>query len=96
MYTLVFYTIGMLLFAGLAGLCYALMGFELSRKGRPTQYLSLSFDPRVRMGIAREVFEGYRQLKQDEGKAALLPGLVWASVALAILFLALYVMALLA
>ena len=95
MHALVLYTIGMVLFAGLAGLCYALMGFQLGRKGRPAQYLSLSFDSRVRIGIAREVFESYRQLKRDEGKAALLPALVWVSVAFAILFLALYVIALL-
>jgi len=95
MYDIVIFTLGMLFFGILAGVCFVLMGLELNHKGRPTEYLSLSFDPRERIRIAKSVFEGYRQLKRDENKVALLPGLVWASLALSILFLMLYVIALL-
>jgi hypothetical protein len=95
MYEIIFYTFGMLFFGVFAGVCFALMGFELNRKGRPTQYLSLSFDPRVRIHVARTVFENYRQLKRDENRSAVLPWLVWASLALFILFVMLYVIALL-
>lgn len=88
-------TVGMLLFGVLVGLCYALMGWELRRKGRRTQYLSLSFDPRVRIRIARVVFEKYRQLMCEEGRIDWLPRLVWVSAALTVLFLILFVLALL-
>lgn len=86
-------TVGMLVFGGLAGVCYALMGWELGRKGRRTKYLSLSFDPRVRIRIGRVVFENYRQLKQSEGQPAVLPWLVWTSVVLSVAFMGLYVVA---
>jgi hypothetical protein len=94
-YDIVVFTIGMLVFVTLAGLSFDLMGLELDRKGRPTGYLSLSFDPRERIRIAKAVFGHYRQLKRDENRIALLPGLVWVSLALSILFLMLYVLALL-
>ena len=95
MYDIIFLTVGMLCFAATAGVCFVLMGWELNRKGRPTQYLSLSFNLKERIRIAKTVFQNYRQLKRDESRIALLPWLVWASVALSALFVMLFVIVLL-
>lgn len=78
-----------LFFLMTTGTLYVLMALELKRKGRPTKFLSLSFDLRARMGIVREVFRNYRKLKEDEDRFALLPRLFWVSLALSILFVVL-------
>ena len=74
-----------LVFVTLPGLCFVLMGLELKRKGRPTQFISLSFNPATRIRVANEVFKEYRQLRQDENRVILLPRIIWTSLALAIL-----------
>jgi hypothetical protein len=77
----IFAALGVLLCA-MAGGCFVLMGLELRRRGRFTPFLSLSFDPRVRIALAWRVFSEYRQLKQDHNETPILPYLVWAAVAL--------------
>lgn len=79
-------TLLLLFFLMMTGTLYVLMALELERKGRPTKFLSLRFDPRVRIGIVRTVFRNYRKLKEDENRFALLPRLFWVSLALCILF----------
>jgi len=76
------------LFCCLAGGTFVAMGLELNRKGRPTRFLSFSFDPRERLRVARGVFTAYHQLKQDEGRPAVLPVILWLAVGLVIVFLA--------
>jgi len=86
---LIIFTLCSLFFLGTSGLLYVLMALDLRRKGRATKFLSLSFDPRGRFGIVRQVFRNYRQLKQDENKVALLPRLFWTSLGLSVLFIVL-------
>jgi hypothetical protein len=83
----IFFTIGAICFATMAGGCYVLMGTELNRKGRPTKYLSLSFNLTERIRLVKVVFKNYSQLKQDENKTTVLPLLLWASVAFCVLCL---------
>ncbi|MFQ6133746.1 MAG: hypothetical protein ACE5R4_17020 [Armatimonadota bacterium] len=81
--SLIFAALGVF-FCAMAGGSFVLMGLELRRRGRPTQFLSLSFSPRERIRVAAGVFDEYRRLKQDHNETPILPYLVWTAVALVV------------
>ena len=62
-----------------AGVCFVLVGLELKRKSRPTPFLTVTLNVRKKIDMYKQVLSNYRELKQDEGRPAVLPKVMWTS-----------------